>query len=402
MNPNIIFEAFVPGTLRKPEVAAGAAIRPWSNGPGRPGGAKNFAAMTRWNFIRSRLLAGPPSWPWTVLLAAAFILAPTLLRLAADNFLQDSVFSAYFPFIVFAALVLGWQWAALVAGIAGMVANYLFMTPRYILFAAMHDTVGVLYFWLSCALIIAIVDTLRLTIMELDETTRREAGLNAQMQHLNRELQHRVRNILSVVQGLSLYTLRDVPGAEETARKLAGRLQALAEAQTVLTSGKWELCRLPDLVDRAVAPFNGQGAVRFAGPTCGLPEASCVPLVLALHELGTNAVKYGALSRLEGQVEICWEVLSGPGPQDRLALSWVEKGGPPVQAPTRRGLGSRLIAPQTGIGEVMMEYRPEGLQCRIVVADAKLLPGGPEAEESAPVTPPPDPGGAPAPEKQPG
>ncbi|CAN7643870.1 hypothetical protein LJR219_005057 [Phenylobacterium sp. LjRoot219] len=83
-----------------------------------------------------------------------------------------------------------------------------------------------------------------------------------------------------------------------------------------------------------------------AGPTCTLPEAACVPLVLALHELGTNAVKYGALSSLTGSVNLAWTVVAADDGRHEVVLDWTEKDGPDVQPPTRRGLGSRLLTAQ--------------------------------------------------------
>jgi two-component sensor histidine kinase len=133
--------------------------------------------------------------------------------------------------------------------------------------------------------------------------------------------------------------------------------------------------RLSNLAIRALAPFNGQGAVRLMGPPCNLPERSCVPMVLALHELGTNAVKYGSLSTSDGIVEVRWQLRNahGSGTAQELVLNWMEIGGPQVERPTRRGLGTKLVAQQTGIDTATMDFRPEGLVCDIVVKGAFLV-----------------------------
>jgi two-component sensor histidine kinase len=328
--------------------------------------------VTRSKFIKARLLSSPPNLLWTILLGLSFVGAPTLLRWVADPILQGAAFSIYQPFIVFAALVLGWERALFVACAAALVVNYFFMEPRYVLFGNVNDTFGVFYFLFSCSLIIFVVDALKRAIIDLDEAAKREVNLSEELKHLNSELQHRVKNSLAVVQALSLHSFRGTTGSDDAVRKFQGRLHALAEAQAVLTSGKWELCQLPELATRALAPFNGQGAIRFAGPSCSLPEKSCVPLVLALHELGTNAMKYGALSRLEGVVEVSWQLRTKEGntANQELVLDWVERGGPPVEPPSRRGLGSRLIAKQNGIDAATMDFRPEGLTCRIVAGGA--------------------------------
>jgi two-component sensor histidine kinase len=293
--------------------------------------------------------------------------------------ITGTAYATYYPFVMFASILIGWRGAVMVTLASALLGNYLFMEPRHVLFANQGDTAGTAAFVLSCALMISLSDTLRRTLRDLEVSRDREAALNAEHEHLNAELQHRVKNTLAVVQGLATQTFRGDPGRDEIVRTFRGRLHALGEAQTILTSGRWESCRLPDLAHRALAPFNGQSAISIDGPPCCLPEAACVPLVLALHELGTNAVKYGALSTVTGSVEVRWALrpaahASGDaGAAHDLVLDWLESGGPPVSPPSRRGLGSRLIAPQRGIDAAALDFRPEGVACRIVAAGAALL-----------------------------
>lgn len=331
--------------------------------------------MTRFGFIRSRLLAGPPNLQWSIALGLGFVAIPALLRWAADPVITGTAFSTFYPFVVIASLFIGWKGATGVGLAAAVVANYFFMEPRYVFFAQTGDTVGVASFLISCAMIIFVMNTLRRTLLDLDVSSQREAKLNSELKHLNDELQHRVKNILAIVQALVAHSFRGLPGTDEAIRKLNSRLHALAEAQTVLLAGNWEICHLPDLAVRALAPFNGQGAVRLMGPHCSMPERSCVPMVLALHELGTNAVKYGSLSTLDGIVEVRWQLRNAndSGTAKELVLTWVEIGGPPVEIPTRRGLGTKLVAQQTGIDTAKIDFRPEGLVCEIVVKGAVLL-----------------------------
>jgi len=334
-------------------------------------------SMTRFMFIKSRLLAGPPKRFHVLTLGVLFVAAPTVLRLAADTLIRETTFTTYYPFVLLAAFVIGWRGALGVSVASAVLANFLFMEPRYVLFANLGDTFGTALFLISSGMIVALVDTLRRALVDMEASQRREVALNGELKHLNAELQHRVKNTLTVVQGLATQTFRGAAGSDGLVRTFRGRLHALAEAHDVLTTGKWETCGFPSLAERALAPFNGDGAITLVGPPCDLPEHACVPLVLALHELGTNAVKYGALSSLEGRVDVRWKVspVRDGAVTQQFILDWIESGGPPVSPPTRKGLGSRLIAPQRGIDAVEIAFRAEGLTCQIVVDGAVPAPG---------------------------
>ena len=318
--------------------------------------------MIRLQSVRMRLLAQPPPVRVALLWAAAAVAAPTLIRQALDPLVREVTFSAYYPFVVFAALFLGWRYALGVTFAATLLANFLFMAPRYRLMAGPSDTVGAVLFFISSSLMIVTAETLRHSVREVDDGVRREAALN-------RELQHRVRNMITVVQGLAAQTFRRGGDAGEALPLFIGRLHALAEANAVLSGGRWETCGLPDLAERALAPFRADGRIALSGPPCTLGEVSCVPLVLALHELGVNAVKYGALSAAGGRVEVSWS-LQEEGGARRLVMVWRERGGPPVRKPTRRGLGSRLLCAQRGLEAVDLDFAPEGLTCLIRAPDA--------------------------------
>ena len=201
-----------------------------------------------------------------------------------------------------------------------------------------------------------------------DETVFKEA--EEQRLLLINELNHRVKNTLATVQSISAQTLRAAHVDPAVQATLEGRLTLLSEAHNILTRESWEGAGLLEIVSRAVAPLGGQGrANRLAvdGANVWVTPRIALALSLALHELATNAVKYGALSVPGGQVSVRWSVTH----QDLsscLELIWEETGGPPVQPPTRQGFGTRLI--QQGLsrelnGEARLEYRPEGLRCRI-------------------------------------
>ncbi|MBB4632455.1 sensor histidine kinase [Sphingosinicella soli] len=186
---------------------------------------------------------------------------------------------------------------------------------------------------------------------------RRQATL------LNQELAHRMKNTLAVVSAVIDQTFRTAP--IEDARRLIGqRLQALGQAHDVLTRSRWSDAPLQDIVQETLQPHGHGESIRLQGPAVYLSADQSFSMALAVHELATNAVKYGALSVPSGKVAIAWEA-GRAGTDDVFAFEWAEADGPQVALPKRRGFGSRLLkralAPQFG-GAVDIAYRPEGLR----------------------------------------
>jgi len=159
---------------------------------------------------------------------------------------------------------------------------------------------------------------------------------------LMQEMAHRVKNTLAIVQAVAAQTLRNAESLDAAGEALGARLLALAQAHDVLMQGAWTSADLRGLVDGAVALHGDGEPGRFviAGPDVTLGPKPAMTLALMLHELGTNAAKYGALSRAEGHVAISWAI---DAEADRLRFRWEEVDGPPVAPPTRTGFGSRLI-----------------------------------------------------------
>ena len=196
------------------------------------------------------------------------------------------------------------------------------------------------------------------------------ASLRAEADHkqlLVNELNHRVKNTLAIIQSLAAQALRGERDIAEARADFESRLMALAAANVLMTEAEWRSVPLRELADRTIQPFAQGTSGRFAlsGPDVLLPPKSAVAFALAVHELCTNAAKYGALSREGGAVAIDW-TLEG----ERLRLTWRESGGPPVVAPARRGFGSRLL--ERGLaaelnGIVALVFRPEGLCCEMDV-----------------------------------
>jgi two-component sensor histidine kinase len=289
------------------------------------------------------------------------VVTAILLRFGLGPWVEGLPFLTFFPAVLAASLLLGWQWGVGVTVVSASAANFFFMSPALDGAMTQKDLGGTAAFIGSALLIVMTAVAIRTSVREIDEGAKREAALNT-------ELQHRVKNNLAVIIGLASQTVRYAPDPAQFFEAFRGRLMALAEAHNVLSSGMWEESHLPDLAAAAVKPFDHLGAITLDGPRCAIPMASCVPAVLALHELGTNAVKYGALSVPAGEVAIHWAVVDG-----RAIIRWQETGGPAVVKPTRQGLGSRLLRKQTGLDSVTLNFAPEGVVCEIEVRGVKLI-----------------------------
>jgi len=183
------------------------------------------------------------------------------------------------------------------------------------------------------------------------------------------ELNHRVRNTLASVLALAQQTAQDAVSVPAFLATFRARVMALAAAHNLLTRGKWQSAPLRDLVEAILAPERtaARGRVEIAGPACELPPPKVLAMTLGLHELATNARKYGALSAVEGRLSITWTVAHVEG-ERRLTLSWVERRGPPVAPPTRIGFGTRLLRRALGPdldGTVRLDFDRPGLSCTI-------------------------------------
>ena len=177
------------------------------------------------------------------------------------------------------------------------------------------------------------------------------------------ELNHRVKNTLALMQAIAVQTFRSSSRDERT--KFEGRLGALAEAHNLLSQEKWAGSELRDVIARVLQPFllSNPDRIRMAGPTVPLSPRLAVVLSMIVHEIATNAAKYGALSNDTGTVAVDWEILEESDGR-KLRLIWTEAGGPPVTAPVQRGFGSRLIErsarDQLG-GEATVDFLPRGV-----------------------------------------
>ncbi len=212
-------------------------------------------------------------------------------------------------------------------------------------------------------------ETVQQFVSLVDLTNHRQD--NARCKMLIDELNHRVKNTLSTVQSIITQALREPAGPAAIREAIETRIFALSRSHDLLTSGNWDGAGLHDLVDTALHPFEviAGRTERFTivGDNVRLSPKTTLALAIALHELATNAVKYGAFSNEAGLVSVDWQVVPGAA-GDRLVIRWRERDGPKVSPPTRKGFGSWVI--ERGLahelsGRVKLDYLPQGVECTI-------------------------------------
>ncbi|MHA7819634.1 MAG: HWE histidine kinase domain-containing protein [Erythrobacter sp.] len=227
-------------------------------------------------------------------------------------------------------------------------------------------------------------ESLRTTLLEVilrsvDESDRLRKAAQATQDLLIAELNHRVRNILTLVRGIVAQTGGSSTSVAQFASEVGGRIQALARAHDQLTSSQWSASSLRTMLETEIEAYFKTNAARYelAGPHVLLAPEAFSTLALVFHEMVTNSAKYGALSDSRGEVKIEWEVEE----TGSLKVSWSENGGPPVKAPTRRGFGSTIIErsiPFELQGEASIDYALTGVRARF------LVPGHYVVEDNAP------------------
>ena len=186
------------------------------------------------------------------------------------------------------------------------------------------------------------------------------------IEFLMREVSHRSKNLLAVVQAIAGQTARNSPSLEEFQARFSQRIAAMARSQDLLVGSNWTGATVADLVRTQLAPFAEAASSRIevAGPRLELKPSAVLSITLALHELATNAAKYGALSVPDGRVAIGWEVGGSETGQARFRMSWRERDGPPVTQPAKKGFGHTVIAEMVASslhGRVTLDYASDGL-----------------------------------------
>lgn len=290
---------------------------------------------------------------------ACFGLA-TLLRLALGLVSPEvSPFATYYPAVLFAALIGGFAAGILVVNLSAVFACWAFMAP-YFAFENLTSSqaVDILVYIGAAGLIAWAADGYGRKLHELSaEEYRRQLTLA--------ELGHRARNKLATVSAILMRELKDLP---EIRKKIGGRLHALAATDDFIANSEQQRASLSDILNMEFAPHGLSRAV-LRGPELQLPPKIAAMLALMLHEMVTNAAKYGALSNNDGRVCISWSRFGS-----RVQISWLEMNGPHVVQPNRRGFGLSLLT--NGLaeydGKVETMFSSTGLSCKIFFS----LPAG--------------------------
>jgi two-component sensor histidine kinase len=311
-------------------------------------------ALARWRELWQGGL--PPRSLAAFAFALACVAIATVVRMAIGEISPASaVFAPYYSATLVAALVGGWRAGSFAAAAGAVAAFWFFVPPDWASHAFDREwIVSYFLFAVSSLVIVWAAKSYRDLLWRLrNEEERRQL--------LNRELAHRIRNTLAIVESLISRTLRDQP---ELRTKLHDRIAALAVTNDLLIKAEWRGAGLRQILAGEFAPHD---AARFKldGDDFECPAELATVLALIFHELTTNAAKYGALSTPQGRVALCWT-----RHDEHVAFDWVESGGPQPAASRREGFGTTLL--HKGLrqfdGLVEMRFLPAGLNCRFSLA----------------------------------
>ncbi len=319
-------------------------------------------ATNRWRSIWHLGLA--PRSVAALFFATACVGIATALRMGLGRISPDSaVFAPYYSATLVAALVGGAESGALAAGLGALAAYYLFVPEDWGLAPfRLEQLVSLVLYGTSSLVIIWAAQSYRGLLQRLraNEVAR---------ELLNRELVHRIKNILANVQGIVGQTLVDQKHMRDA---ISARIAALGATHDLLVRSNWHSAPFKELLIHEFAPY-GLSRFRLHGDNFDCPSALAIFVALVVHELTTNAVKYGALLNPEGQIIITWTNVYG-----RLTLEWAESGGPEATVPMREGFGTKLLrcGARQFQGTVDCRFERTGLWCRISL----FVPKYPERE----------------------
>jgi two-component sensor histidine kinase len=293
--------------------------------------------------------------PWQgVLIGLGCAVVAYALRALLDPLILGVPFVTFFPLLV-VATIWGGGWAGTTTLILGaLVGAYAWLPPRASLDLGFRAAVSVVAYLIAGGTVVAAVSLVNQVIAALRRSEARSAMFAS-------EMQHRVKNVLALVQAISRVTARSGGTAQDHQDSLSERIRALAAAGDARRAAPHLPVDLDDLLRRILDPF-GLAHFAFFGPPSSVSDEVGSTLGLALYELATNAAKHGALSTQNGRVALRWKIAGS-----LVDLEWKESGGPEVTPPTRQGFGTTLLktafSSEGGVTE--LNYEPDDLRCRL-------------------------------------
>lgn len=314
--------------------------------------------------IPARFARWAPPWLTAIFIGLILCGLALLARLAIRTIWPTvAPFGLLFPAILIATLLGRWVAGLTCYVVGGLVTWLIFVPPLFGLGLTRQDGAAIFFTYALIGGMMPLIAEgwLRAERKLADERALRSEAEAERQRMMTRELSHRIKNTLATVQAIALQTLGKGKVERSAMQAFEERLFALARAHDLLTSLDWRSASLEDLIATATAPFDDGARFKIAGPPVGLAPKQAVAISLGLHELATNALKYGALSTDRGTIAIGWTLDGG-----RVHLSWSESGGPRVEPPATSGFGTRLLERSLAAelsGSVRLAWQPDGLRC---------------------------------------
>ena len=290
----------------------------------------------------------------SIKLGLAISIVAAGVRLAFDPLLHGAVpFITFIPAVLLASFLGGAIGGCIVALLGAAVAYSAWLSPNWP-YPDARAAVNVLAFLVISGCLITIAGLFR-ALVGVERAAQERATT------ISQEMKHRANNLLGIVLTISAQTVRGTQSLADFEKTFRERVVALSRAQEFLFLANDETADLGQFVDRVLEPFE-LGRMTRSGPVVTLPRDNTPLLALLLHELATNAAKYGALSVPDGEVHVTWAL-----GDDGIDMAWREENGPPVLPPSRAGFGSRLIGSALSgeKGSASLDYHPDGVRCRI-------------------------------------
>lgn len=317
-------------------------------------------ALVRW--IKRLPHRTVPFWRGQAI-AVICVCAAAALRLLLDHAgAQGIPFITFFPAVLLASVAAGVAAGSTALVLSALVAAYFWLPPNVDVNLYRSSWIALISFLFFGAILVVVSEALRVAV-----ATTLDARNRAHV--LAQEMKHRVQNVISVILGISAQSARNASDLEDYRSRFEARVVALSRAQELVSDHADEPVDLRRLLTGVLEPFELQ-RFRLNGHGIGISGEIGSPFALLVHELATNALKYGALSVATGMVDIRWY-----GEGDFVVLTWSERGGPPVARPEHGGFGSRLMktAFPADHGETHVEFAASGVECTIRVRAVKMF-----------------------------